>query len=159
MHSFAAPPASERLLAFIAQHASPVISPRFARMGRSCLTPRARAEIFQSSAISPRDSSTCLNSASAARGSVIGMDIVVENLTQVWGEDDDAITALDSVSHHFRSGRLTCLLGPSGCGKSTLVQIIGGIETATAGHIRIVDPSAPSAPPAKPGERSVMMWQ
>ena len=87
------------------------------------------------------------------------MDIVVENLTQVWGEGVDAVTALDSVSHHFRSGRLTCLLGPSGCGKSTLVQIIGGIEPATAGRIRIVDPSRPTAPPAKPGERSVMMWQ
>jgi NitT/TauT family transport system ATP-binding protein len=87
------------------------------------------------------------------------MDIVVENLTQVWGEDADAIIALENVSHHFRSGRLTCLLGPSGCGKSTLVQIIGGIEPATAGHIRIADPTAQSAPPAKPGERSVMMWQ
>src|SRR6185437_4327263 len=87
------------------------------------------------------------------------MDIVVEHLTQVWGEDADAITALENVSHHFRSGRLTCLLGPSGCGKSTLVQIIGGIEPATAGEIRIVDPASPSAPPARPGHCSVMMWQ
>ncbi len=87
------------------------------------------------------------------------MDIVVENLTQVWGEEGDAITALDSVSHRFRSGRLTCLLGPSGCGKSTLIQIIGGIEPATAGQIKVFDPASPLASPAVPGACSVMMWQ
>jgi ABC-type nitrate/sulfonate/bicarbonate transport system ATPase subunit len=87
------------------------------------------------------------------------MDIVVEHLTQVWGEEPDAVTAVDNVSHRFRSGKLTCLLGPSGCGKSTLVQIIGGIEPATVGNIRILDPATPTAPPARPGERSVMVWQ
>jgi ABC-type nitrate/sulfonate/bicarbonate transport system ATPase subunit len=87
------------------------------------------------------------------------MDIHVENLVQVWDDGHDGIVALDGINHHFRSGRLTCLLGPSGCGKSTLTQIVGGIERQTSGTIRIVDPAAPSARPAKPGERSVMMWQ
>src|SRR4051794_16481499 len=90
---------------------------------------------------------------------VVEMDIIVRNLSQVWGEGPDALTALENVSHRFRSGRLTCLLGPSGCGKSTLVQIVGGIEKATSGTIRIVDPANPSAPSARPGQRSVMMWQ
>jgi NitT/TauT family transport system ATP-binding protein len=87
------------------------------------------------------------------------MDIILENLSQVWGEGPDSVTALENVSHRFRSGRLTCLLGPSGCGKSTLVQIVGGIERATAGEIRIVDPVVPAALPSRPGGRSVMMWQ
>ena len=30
--------------------------------------------------------------------------------------------------------RFACLLGPSGCGKSTLIQIVGGLEPATARH-------------------------
>ncbi|MFD2183310.1 ABC transporter ATP-binding protein [Rhodoplanes azumiensis] len=87
------------------------------------------------------------------------MDIFVENLVQVWDDGGDGVRALDGITHRFRSGTLTCLLGPSGCGKSTLAQIVGGIETATSGTIRIVDPKTPGAAPAKPGQCSVMMWQ
>ncbi|MDT2020861.1 ABC transporter ATP-binding protein [Methylocella sp. CPCC 101449] len=86
------------------------------------------------------------------------MDIFVENLVQIWDDGGDGIVALDGITHHFASAKLTCLLGPSGCGKSTLTQIVGGIEQATSGTIRIIDPANP-ATPARPGERSVMMWQ
>jgi len=86
------------------------------------------------------------------------MDIHVENLVQIWDDGGDGIVALEGISHHFRSQKLTCVLGPSGCGKSTLVQIVGGIETASGGTIRIVDPARPGEV-ARPGERSVMMWQ
>jgi NitT/TauT family transport system ATP-binding protein len=87
------------------------------------------------------------------------MDIFVDNLVHVWDDERDGIVALDGITHHFGSGKLTCLLGPSGCGKSTLIQIIGGIERATRGTIRIVDPMQPSTQTARPGECSVMMWQ
>jgi NitT/TauT family transport system ATP-binding protein len=87
------------------------------------------------------------------------MEISVEDVVQVWPDDAGGIVALDGISHRFRSGRVTCILGPSGCGKSTLVQIIGGIEKATSGRIRISDPSDGSRGNARPGERSVMMWQ
>jgi NitT/TauT family transport system ATP-binding protein len=93
------------------------------------------------------------------RNRLVRVNIFVEDLVQVWDDGENGVTALDGISHHFKSGWLTCLLGPSGCGKSTLTQIIGGIERATSGSIRIVDPAAPGAPGAKPGERSVMMWQ
>jgi NitT/TauT family transport system ATP-binding protein len=87
------------------------------------------------------------------------MDIYVDSLVQVWDDGPDGIVALDGITHHFRSEKMTCLLGPSGCGKSTLIQIIGGIERATSGTIRIIDPNQPTARAAKPGECSVMMWQ
>jgi NitT/TauT family transport system ATP-binding protein len=87
------------------------------------------------------------------------MDIFVDSLVQIWDDGRDGILALDGINHHFPSGKLTCLLGPSGCGKSTLAQIIGGIERATRGTIRIVDPKQPAAPSARLGECSVMMWQ
>ncbi len=87
------------------------------------------------------------------------MDIFVDNLVQIWDDGGDGVLALDGIKHHFRSGKLTCLLGPSGCGKSTLVQIVGGIEKATSGSIRISDPGHPDKPSARPGEQSVMMWQ
>src|SRR3981189_1729025 len=87
------------------------------------------------------------------------MDVVVEDVTQIWGGGSRAeVVALDRFSHRFRSGRFSCLLGPSGCGKSTLIQIVGGLEAATAGRVRIEDPQRPAI--ARPlGADSVMVWQ
>src|SRR5574337_1947256 len=86
------------------------------------------------------------------------MDVVVEDVTQIWGAARTQVVALDRFSHRFRSGRFSCLLGPSGCGKSTLVQIVGGLEPASGGSVRIVDPKDPAA--ARPlGADSVMVWQ
>src|SRR5262249_14605913 len=86
------------------------------------------------------------------------MDVVVEEVTQIWGQGVSQVKALDRFSHHFRSGRFSCLLGPSGCGKSTLIQIVGGLEPATAGHVRVQDPQHPDR--ARPlGADSVMVWQ
>jgi len=87
------------------------------------------------------------------------MDVLVENVTQVWpGRGGERVVALDGFSHRFASRRFSCLLGPSGCGKSTLVQIVGGLEPASGGTVRIVDPAAPSI--ARPlGVDSVMVWQ
>lgn len=86
------------------------------------------------------------------------MDVVVEGLTQIWGETATQVIALDGFSHHFQSARFSCLLGPSGCGKSTLIQIVGGIEPATQGQVAIHGPERPQD--ARPlGADSVMVWQ
>jgi NitT/TauT family transport system ATP-binding protein len=85
------------------------------------------------------------------------MDVVAEDVTQIWG-GDNGVVALDRFSHRFRSRRFSCILGPSGCGKSTLIQIVGGLEQATSGAIRIQDPDRPAG--ARPlGADSVMVWQ
>jgi NitT/TauT family transport system ATP-binding protein len=86
------------------------------------------------------------------------MDVVVEGVTQIWGEEPTQVVALDRFSHRFRSGRFTCVLGPSGCGKSTLIQIVGGLEAATSGSVRIQDPEKGDS--QRPlGADSVMVWQ
>lgn len=85
------------------------------------------------------------------------MDIAVENLTQIFGEAPNEVLALDHVTHRFPSERVTCILGPSGCGKSTLIQIIGGIEPATDGIVKIAKDAQSAAAPL--GEQSVMVWQ
>ncbi len=36
-------------------------------------------------------------------------------------------------------GELLAVVGPSGCGKSTLLRLLAGLESPTAGHIRIAD--------------------
>ena len=87
------------------------------------------------------------------------MDVIVENVSKVWGgEGRDRVVALEKITHRFRSRRFSCILGPSGCGKSTLLQIIGGLEKATDGQVRIADPGDAGAP-HPPGADSVMVWQ
>jgi len=78
-------------------------------------------------------------------------------VTQIWGKEPTAVVALDRFSHHFRSGRFSCLLGPSGCGKSTLVQIVGGLEPATRGSVLILSSDRSNRRPL--GTDSVMVWQ
>ncbi len=47
------------------------------------------------------------------------------------------IEVLKDISIDLEKGGFLVLVGPSGCGKSTLLNIIAGLETVTAGEIRI----------------------
>jgi NitT/TauT family transport system ATP-binding protein len=49
------------------------------------------------------------------------------------------VVALEDVDLHVDPGELVCIVGASGCGKSTLLNIVGGLDTATAGEVRIGD--------------------
>jgi ABC-type sugar transport system ATPase subunit len=48
-------------------------------------------------------------------------------------------------------GSFCALLGPSGCGKSTLLRMIAGLETMTAGQIKIGQGDVSYLPPAERG--------
>jgi NitT/TauT family transport system ATP-binding protein len=48
-----------------------------------------------------------------------------------------ARAALASVSLEIPSGSFTCIVGASGCGKSTLLNMIGGLDTPSAGRIEV----------------------
>lgn len=65
--------------------------------------------------------------------------ISVRNVSQEFGGKDDSqkVVALDDVSINIREGELMCLIGPSGCGKSTLLNVIGGLQTQTAGSVTL----------------------
>jgi NitT/TauT family transport system ATP-binding protein len=47
------------------------------------------------------------------------------------------IHVIDNVSMTIKEGEFVVYLGPSGCGKTTLIRIIGGLETKTAGEVRV----------------------
>lgn len=48
-----------------------------------------------------------------------------------------SLQALADTSLGVTANQFICIVGPSGCGKSTLLRMIAGLETASAGAIRI----------------------
>jgi putative ABC transport system ATP-binding protein len=60
--------------------------------------------------------------------------VQVENLRKEFGN----VRALDGVSFRVNGGEWIAIMGPSGSGKTTLINILGGLDTPTAGQV-IVD--------------------
>jgi len=60
----------------------------------------------------------------------------VHGLTKVYRMGEVEVHALRGVELDLYAGELMVLLGPSGSGKSTLLNILGGLDTATAGEVR-----------------------
>jgi multiple sugar transport system ATP-binding protein len=56
-------------------------------------------------------------------------------------------TVLRDVSFAARDGELLAVVGPSGCGKSTLLRLVAGLDSMTAGVIRIGGRTVNELPP------------
>lgn len=56
-------------------------------------------------------------------------------ITKVYDMGEVKVHALRGVDMALNPGELVVLLGPSGSGKSTLLNILGGLDTATAGKV------------------------
>jgi sn-glycerol 3-phosphate transport system ATP-binding protein len=73
------------------------------------------------------------------------MRIELEKVSKSWGD----VQAVDQVSFTAPAGELLVVLGPSGCGKSTVLRLIAGLETVSAGAIRIEGRDVTGLPPAR----------
>ena len=60
-------------------------------------------------------------------------EVFLDAVTKRFG----ATVAVDGVSLEISDGEFMVFVGPSGCGKSTTLRMIAGLETTSAGTIRI----------------------
>jgi putative ABC transport system ATP-binding protein len=60
-------------------------------------------------------------------------------LTKVYPMGEVEVQALRGIDLELYAGELVVLLGPSGSGKSTLLNILGGLDTPTAGEVFYLD--------------------
>ena len=67
--------------------------------------------------------------------------ISIQNLVKRFPVGGDFFTALKNVDLNLHKGEFTGLVGPSGSGKTTLLNIIGGLDSASAGTVRVLDQS------------------
>ena len=63
--------------------------------------------------------------------------LTLEDVTKVFDDDGEDVVAVDDVSIDIGDAEFLVLVGPSGCGKSTTLRMIAGLETVTAGEIRL----------------------
>lgn len=64
--------------------------------------------------------------------------VELKDLTHRYGTDSGAVPVLDSISLVIREGEWCALLGKSGSGKSTLLNLIGTLDTPSAGGIELL---------------------
>ena len=63
----------------------------------------------------------------------------VRGLCKSYGEGEARVQVLRGIDVSLEKGEVCVLLGPSGSGKSTFLNIVGGLEPADEGSIRVGD--------------------
>ena len=61
----------------------------------------------------------------------------VHEVSKVFGDQSNAVHALDKISLDVRAGEFVCILGASGCGKSTLLNLVARLDRPSAGLVEI----------------------
>jgi putative ABC transport system ATP-binding protein len=63
--------------------------------------------------------------------------IKVRNLNKVYRRGNESIDVLQGLDLDVESGDFVAFMGPSGSGKTTLLNLLGGLDTPTAGTVTV----------------------
>ena len=63
--------------------------------------------------------------------------IICDNLVRIYRVSDHDVVALQGLDLIVRSGEMLGIVGVSGSGKSTLMNILGGLDSPSAGRLRV----------------------
>ena len=61
----------------------------------------------------------------------------LSNVTKSYRSDAGAVPVLNGISLTIAEGETVAITGPSGCGKSTLLNLLGALDQADSGEIRV----------------------
>jgi putative ABC transport system ATP-binding protein len=63
--------------------------------------------------------------------------IDIKSIEKIYNDSEVKVHAVNGVSLSFEEGEFAAIVGPSGSGKTTLLNMLGGLDTPTAGEINI----------------------
>ena len=61
----------------------------------------------------------------------------LSNVTKSYRSGAGAVPVLNGISLTIAEGETVAITGPSGCGKSTLLNLLGALDQADSGEIRV----------------------
>src|SRR5882757_10861119 len=64
--------------------------------------------------------------------------IKISALEKIYRTEEVETVALNKLSFDVKEGEFVAVMGPSGCGKSTLLNILGLLDTPSAGSYRLL---------------------
>lgn len=62
----------------------------------------------------------------------------LSGISKTFTSNGNSVDAVKGIDLHISPGEYVVILGPSGCGKSTLIRCIAGLESPTAGRIKLL---------------------
>ena len=65
--------------------------------------------------------------------------IEIKDLQKIYNSTSVPVHAVNGINLSFEKGEFSAVVGPSGSGKTTLLNIVGGLDDATEGEVRVAD--------------------
>jgi putative ABC transport system ATP-binding protein len=86
------------------------------------------------------------------KGNAMTAMLTMTDLSKSYRTETLETAARDGVSHEIREGEFVAIMGPSGCGKSTLLNVMGMLDSPTAGSYRFAGEEVAGLPETRLAE-------